>query len=323
MTAAGTTTAGTTATGAAGAAGRPAGQRSEVLRALGALLTGPASESASVARTLGLPAFDPTEHTDAFMLSLPPHAAIHLGPDGALGGEGADRVAGFWRALGLTPPEDADHLGVLLLLYAELRDARDAAAAPATRRRLTVAAATLLHEHLWSWAPAYLAAIGGIDAPTVAPWADLALAALEREVADSPTPPALPLALRSAPPPLTPDASRDLALDTVIAPLRSGLIITRHDLARAAERIGVGARLGERRYTLRAMLAQDAAATLRWLAGHADDWAAVHAATAPIGTDPGGGEPGADPTPWWQSRARHTAHSLRAMAIRAGEAPAR
>ena len=60
-----------------------------------------------------------------FVLAAPPHAAIHLGPSGMLGGEGLDRVAGFWRAIGLHPPQDADHLGLLLMLYAELERRRD------------------------------------------------------------------------------------------------------------------------------------------------------------------------------------------------------
>ena len=76
---------------------------------------------------LGLPAPTAAEHTGVFVLSAPPHAAIHLGGEGKLGGEGLDRVAGFWRAIGLTPPPDADQLGVLLMLYAELADAEAAA----------------------------------------------------------------------------------------------------------------------------------------------------------------------------------------------------
>src|SRR5581483_7889566 len=78
-------------------------QRWELLRALGAVADSPAAARA-VAAALGLDPVSDDEHTEAFVLNCPPYAAVYLGPDGALGGEGADRAAGFWRALGLTPP---------------------------------------------------------------------------------------------------------------------------------------------------------------------------------------------------------------------------
>ena len=46
---------------------------------------------------------------------------------------------------------------------------------------------------------------------------------------------------------------------------------------------GLGYRVGERRYTLQAMLDQDASATLGWLGNHARQQAALHAAGQPIG----------------------------------------
>ena len=77
-----------------------------------------------------------------------PYASVYLGAEGMLGGEARDRVAGFWRALGLVPPAEPDHLAALLGLYAALADAEEPrrtsrpAAAPAQARR------ALLHEHL-------------------------------------------------------------------------------------------------------------------------------------------------------------------------------
>ena len=68
------------------------------------------------------------------MLNCPPYASVYLGPDGALGGEGADRAAGFWRASGLTPPAEPDHLTALLALYASLGEAA-ARRRPRPRRR--------------------------------------------------------------------------------------------------------------------------------------------------------------------------------------------
>ena len=100
----------------------PASARAELLRALGAVAASPPPHCHPVTATLGLPSATAAEHTGVFVLAAPPHAAIHLGPSGMLGGEGLDRVAGFWRAIGLHPPQDADHLGLLLMLYAELSD---------------------------------------------------------------------------------------------------------------------------------------------------------------------------------------------------------
>ena len=54
-----------------------------------------------------------------------------------LGGEAADRVAGFWRALGREVPGEPDHLSALLGLYAGLADAeaRESAGAGRILRR--------------------------------------------------------------------------------------------------------------------------------------------------------------------------------------------
>jgi hypothetical protein len=38
------------------------------------------------------------------VLNCPPYAAVYLGAEGGFGGEAADRVAGFWRAIGVPPP---------------------------------------------------------------------------------------------------------------------------------------------------------------------------------------------------------------------------
>jgi hypothetical protein len=55
----------------------------------------------------------------------------------------------------------------------------------------------------------------------------------------------------------------------MLAPVRSGLILARTDLARAATELGLGLRLGERAFMLRWLLGQDAGATLAFLAGEA------------------------------------------------------
>ena len=247
-----------------------------------------------------------------FILAAPPHAAIHLGPRGMLGGEGLDRVAGFWRAIGLHPPQDADHLGPLLMLYAELASAETAARNDAARDRLRHAREALLMEHLWSWAPGYLTAVMRLDVPSLAAWAQLTLSALSREACRAAPPPAYPLALRTAPPPLRRADGRGQLLDALVAPVRSGVPLTGMDLRGAAAAAGLGYRIGERRYTLRALLDQDADATLGWLASHARCWADLHAAQQPIG--------GHDPRHWWARRAARTAGTLARLQTRLAEA---
>ncbi len=285
--------------------------RWELLRALGAALVTPPPANQEVTRALGLPVLSGVDHTDAFVLTAPPHAAIHLGPEGKLGGEGLDRVAGFWRALGLVPPEDADHLGVLLMLYAELGEAEAAAGGERSRAQLHVARAALLHEHLWSWTPGYLAAVRALDIPSVSAWAELTSETLLRESAEIDPPDLLPLALRTAPVGIQPSDSFEEVLDALVTPVRSGIILTQRDLGRAAAALGVGYRHGERRYALKAMLDQDKPATIRWLAGHARSWA-THHRDANRGWS-------FDPSTWWSSRAAATAGVLEMMAARASD----
>ncbi|MGH3190661.1 MAG: hypothetical protein ACRDOL_26050, partial [Streptosporangiaceae bacterium] len=92
-------------------------------------------------------------------------------------------------------------------------------------------------------------------------------------------------------------------------PARSGIILTRRGLTRGAGHSGVGHRIGERRFALRAMLDQDPAATLTWLGQEAARWQNRHASRVP-----------ADPaSQWWTARASRTALLLydSASAIRA------
>ena len=105
-------------------------------------------------------------------------------------------------------------------------------------------------------------------------------------------------------------------LDMLIAPIRSGFVLTRRSLAAGADAALAGYRIGERRFTLRAMLEQAPAETLGWLADEAARWSRRHAA-APAGS--GARLPGRDITQaWWARRADHTARLLATTADRAG-----
>ena len=285
----------------------PAG-RCELLRALGAVADSPAG-SARTCSALGLADPGPPGHTEAFVLNCPPYAAIYLDESGGLGGEGADRVAGFWRALGITPPPEPDHLTSLLSLYANLGESALVADRPATAGALTLARRALFHEHLWPWLPGYLDAVADLRIPPLTDWAGITARALSAEHAalaaeTHGAAPALPLALRSAPPPAGAVTELHDLLDVLTAPVRCGFILTRRRLAAGADLAGAGYRIGERRFALRAMLEQEPAGTLAWLAEEAGTWESRHAAR-------GVGDPVHD---WWAHRAGQTARVLGAAA---------
>lgn len=247
---------------------------SELVRALGAIALSPPPSGDVLCDAAGLPRISRAGHTAAFVLAAPPFAAIHLGAEGKLGGEALDRVEGFWRALGQRPPDQADHLGVLLMSYAGLRET--APDLPAAAR----AAGSLFHEHIWSFAPGYLSAVRTLGDGPVTAWAELALRVLRAEREALPSPAgrlALPLALREAPEPLAATATFDDVLDAAVTPACSGIILTQPELAAGAAELGVGYRRGERRYALRAMIEQDKTSTLSWLGDLAGRWAARHA----------------------------------------------
>lgn len=289
--------------------------RFELLRALGTLCMLDPRSSPAIATALELPAWSRAEHTLVFVLELPPYASVHLGAEGKLGGEGSDRVAGCWRALGLHPPADADHLGRILDLYAELGESANACRTERARQQLTHARETVLWEHLWSWVPGYLDAASGHGGPASSSWARLLHSALVREARSSTPARALPLALRAAPLPLDPEAALGDLLDALVAPVRVGFVLTRGDLAGASQLAGVGLRRGERRFALRAMLEQDATATVSWLAAHARRWAALHRDRATVGL-----EPSCDPARWWTRRAEAGACLLEQIHARARSA---
>ena len=270
--------------------------RAGLLRALADLGARPHDGSAAVAEALELPR-PPTaaEHTDLFDFQVYPYASVHLGEEGMLGGDARDRVAGFLRALDVTPPPEPDHLVVLLHAYADLSDLAASGAPRADHARRV-----LLHEHLGSWVGRFLARVVELGAEPLRAWARLTVAALAAELAEHGPPPELPAALRDATPlPEPEDATAAGWTQGLLAPARSGLVLARADLARAARELGLGTRVGERAFVLRALLDQDARAVLGWLAGEARRQAEDLAGVAATGGD--------EVADWWRARLTHTA----------------
>jgi Nitrate reductase delta subunit len=256
----------------------------DLMRALGVLCEPPMPEHDRLASALGLPRLPCADrYVDLFLFDLYPYASVYLGGEGKLGGEAGDRIAGFWRALGLAPPAEPDHLAALLGLYAELSEH----GAPDAWRR------ALLWEHLLSWTPLYLAKLMDIASPFHRAWGELLGRALAAEAAALGPIPQASVAHREAPALEPPAVVGGAAfLQQLLAPARTGVILVRGDLAAAGRELGLGIRIAERRYVLEALLAQDAAASLGWLADHASAWAARH-------------EPG-----FWRLRATRTASLL-------------
>ena len=278
----------------------------ELLRSLGSLIEPPSQETRRLADLLELdPLPEATEHTDLFLLQLYPFASVYLGSEGQLGGEARDRIAGFWRALDLSPPPEPDHLTVLLAFYSQLHDHQLASDAEDHNRWRLIRAA-FLWEHLMSWLPVYIDKLRDLDPPFYRDWAELLVQALRVEVGDLPPPADLPLHLREAPPLNDPrQGEGDSFLEALLSPVRSGLILVRSDLARAGLDLQLAVRKGERRYVLKALLGQDDQATLQWLAAEARRWADHHQTWAPI-TGP--------IASFWSDRASSTAALLEDLA---------
>ena len=277
----------------------------EIFRALGALIepsdTANSEDRLRIARLLelaeladDLPPAD--AYTEVFLFQLYPYASVYLGAEGMMGGEARDRIAGFLRALGATPPAEPDHLAYLLAAYSDLATQGDESA----DRKLRRARKAFLCEHLLSWIPGWLHALRCLNPPDFyRRWADLLDASLHREAAALTGPhDELPLHLRESTDLADPaDEGASAFIQSLLAPARSGIIIVRDDLRRAAEDLGLGMRAGERRYVVEHLLGQDAGAILGWLAGEADRWAEFWSEQLWLG------EVGR----WWGERAAKTA----------------
>jgi hypothetical protein len=278
----------------------------ELLRTLAILAEPPCPEHRPLSELLKLgPPPDRAAFTDVFELQLYPYASFYLGAEGMLGGEARDRIAGFWRALGQPPPPEPDHLATMLALAARLAELEEEALRAAARGGWRRARRAWLWDHLLSWLPLYCDKAATLAPPYYQRWAALLMAALTEEAGALGKQDRLSLHLREAPPLADPRQDGGEAfLTALLAPARSGLVLVRSDLERAARQLGLGCRAGERRFALRALLSQDAAGVLWWLSRFAADAASRYRLV----------DPGGDWCGFWAARATAAAELLRKLA---------
>lgn len=251
----------------------------ELFRALAVLVEPPGEEVARVAAALEFGLVPEADvYTELFVFQLYPYASVYLGAEGMLGGEARDRVSGFWRALSMVqPPAEVDHLALMLALYARLCELASGESEKASGGVWERARKAFLWEHLLSWLPVYLGKVADLASPFYRRWSEVLLQALLAEAAAAGVPAMLPLHLRAAPSLVDPRRGEvGEFMQSLLAPVRSGMILTRADLSRAARHLGLGMRLGERAFILRALFNQNASGMLEWLASEAGLWAERH-----------------------------------------------
>jgi TorA maturation chaperone TorD len=247
----------------------------ELFRALAVMAEPPTVNGARVAEALELgelPSAD--EYTELFIFQLYPYASVYLGAEGMIGGEARDRVAGFWRALGQMPPAEPDHLSVMLALYARLVELETGESDAGRRESWRSARKAFLWEHLLSWLPiVYLTKFFSLATPFYSRWGALLMRALLEEACLVGRQERLSLHLREAPGLVDPRSDNvDDFLQSILTPVRSGMILTRADLTRAARKLGLSVRMGERKFILKSLFAQDARGVFNWLIEEATIW---------------------------------------------------
>jgi TorA maturation chaperone TorD len=284
----------------------------ELLRTLAVFAEPPGEEHERLAEVLGFTAPpDASEYSDVFLFQLYPYASVHLGPEGMMGGGARDRVAGFWSALGHLPPAEPDHLATLLGLYVGLAEHEDTLEG-AERTLRAQSRRALLHEHLAPWVFAFLDRVTELTHGVYCAWAGLLSAALRQEVVDlaDRRSDVLPLHLRVADGLPDPRVEGGAAfLDGLLAPVRTGSILTRADLARFAGDLDLGLRAGERKYALQHLLSQEPVSVLRSVAEEVRRQGAIHARRVPwLG----------DAAAFFVERARATSALLEELAVEGG-----
>jgi hypothetical protein len=175
------------------------------------------------------------------------------------------------------PPAEADHLAVMLALYARLAEMDNDESDPLRRANSRAARKAFLWEHLLSWLPCYLSKLSDIATPFYKRWGEILMEALLNEAKIVGHQERLPLHLREAPALVDPrEQGFEEFLQSVLTPVRFGGILTRADLIRAARKMGLGLRIGERKFILKTLFAQDTNAVFAWLEEEVNSWKQRH-----------------------------------------------
>jgi TorA maturation chaperone TorD len=250
----------------------------ELLRTLGTVMSPPDAIVARLAAVLELPA-SPTssEHTFLFGSQLPPFASVYLSTSGERGGDACDRIAGYWRAVGLTPPAEPDRLAHMLGFYADLLDQEEHEADQARRHAVTRIRKAFLAEQLLTWLPAFLTKVDLIAPRPYRRWGQLVEQVIGREAWRS-----APLA--TVPPLQERDRARvdprpgdvESLVTYLAAPVRCGLILAPVDLERVAAELQVATPADHVGQALRALFAARPNDLLAWLTSEARRWEARH-----------------------------------------------
>ena len=206
--------------------------------------------------------------------SAPPHGAIHLGPEGKLGGEGLDRDRRFLARTGPAgtggrrPPRSAAHV-VRRARRSRARTRRTSAAG----RSCTGRGPRCSTSTSGAGPPGYLLAVTELGIASVAAWARLTEQALLREYARTRARRDAAAGSANGPAPMDMPPTLSTRRSTHWSPRSAPAWFSPTETSPScARRVGVGLRRGERRYALRAMVEQDAPGTLGWLGAHARWW---------------------------------------------------
>lgn len=234
-------------------------QWAEIADALAEIAEGERGPS-EVSQALGMGSFERSDLTRFFMFEMPANASVYLSASGRLGGETYDNIAGFYRAIGSDPGTNADHISTLLALLAAVLNAEAAASGEGPDRKARSEAirrsrAVLMNSHLLSWFPAYLLRASELAPPSIAPWAEVAWQLsidLEEDLGHISLGPVAAAGRAELP-----DKDNFDVVEWVLAPAKSGMVISLSDLSQIAQAANIGKRVGGRRFVLSNLLALD------------------------------------------------------------------